>query len=232
MPDLKLYHYPVRACSHVTFNALEEAGIDYDDQSIDIFKGEQKSPEYLKIHPGGKVPALVVDGKTLTENAAILMYLSSLAPDAGLLPKSSSDFERSKYYSDLVWVSSTFHPAIRQVRMAIRFTDGDPAGVQSKGIEFSTAIFDMLKHAWRATNGGMATHGRWLMCTSIGVLSPRPARSSCLWRNIRLSCRIWVVSKPGQAFKRRWRGKLPQKSGTGAYFQTNKSRWSTLCSVR
>ena len=145
MPDLKLYHYPVRACSHVTFNALEEAGIDYDDQSIDIFKGEQKSPEYLKIHPGGKVPTLVVDGKTLTENAAILMYLSSLAPDAGLLPKSSSDFERSKYYSDLVWVSSTFHPAIRQVRMAIRFTDGDPAGVQSKGIEFSTAIFDMLE---------------------------------------------------------------------------------------
>ncbi|MEL7028770.1 MAG: glutathione S-transferase family protein [Pseudomonadota bacterium] len=142
---MKLYHYPVRACSHVTFNALEEAGLDYEDQSVDIMKGEQKSTEYLKIHPGGKVPALVVDGATLTENAAILIYLNAIAPDALLLPKADSPFEQAKYYSDLVWVSSTFHPAIRQVRMAMRFTDGDPAGVQAKGVEFSTAIFDQVE---------------------------------------------------------------------------------------
>lgn len=145
MPDLKLYHYPVRACSHVTFNALEEAGLDYDDQSIDIMKGEQKSGDYLKIHPGGKVPALVVDGITLAENAAILIYLNSIAPDAKLLPSGEGPFEQAKSYSDLIWVSSTFHPAIRQVRMAMRFTDGDPSGVQAKGVEFSTAIFNHVE---------------------------------------------------------------------------------------
>ncbi|MEM7570572.1 MAG: glutathione S-transferase family protein [Pseudomonadota bacterium] len=145
MPDLKLYHYPVRACSHVTFNALEEAGLDYDDQSVDILKGAQKSPEYLKIHPGGKVPALVVDGVTLTENAAILMYLNTLAPQAQLLPAAPSSFETAKYGSDLIWISATVHPAIRQVRMAVRFTDGDPSGVQAKGIEFTTAIFDTIE---------------------------------------------------------------------------------------
>ncbi|MEM6681940.1 MAG: glutathione S-transferase family protein [Pseudomonadota bacterium] len=145
MPDLKLYHYPMRACSHVTFTALVETGLEFSDQSIDIVKGQQKSPEYLKIHPAGKVPALVVDGATLTENAAMLMYINGLAPDAGLLPAASDSFDQAKVFADLVWVSATFHPSVRQVRMAMRLTDGDPAGVQAKGIEFTTAIFDMLE---------------------------------------------------------------------------------------
>ncbi|MEM8937263.1 MAG: glutathione S-transferase family protein [Pseudomonadota bacterium] len=147
MPKLKLYHYPVRACSTVTFNALEEANLEYDDQSIDIIAGEQKSPEYLKVHPGGKVPALVVDDKVLTENAAILGYLNMLAPQANLLPQSDDLYERASCNSDLIWISSTFHPAIRQMRMPLRFThaEGEYAGIQAKGVEFTTAIFDQLE---------------------------------------------------------------------------------------
>lgn len=145
MPELKLYHYPLRACSLVTFNALEEAGLEYEDQSVDILKGEQKSPDYLKVHPGGKVPALRVDDQVLTENAAILIYLDALAADANLLPTEGGMVGRAKGYSDLIWCSSTFHPAVRQVRMAMRFTDGDYSGVQAKGVEYVTAIFNQVE---------------------------------------------------------------------------------------
>ncbi|MEO0367188.1 MAG: glutathione S-transferase family protein [Pseudomonadota bacterium] len=136
MSKLTLYHYPL-ACSFVTLNALEEAGLAYEDEAIDIFKGQQKSPEYLKIHPFGKVPALKVGEDTvLYENAAILMYLDALAPQAGLLPGSDeTPAVKSRAHADLIWCSSTLHPAIRQHRMPIRFTTGDPAGVKADGIE-------------------------------------------------------------------------------------------------
>lgn len=140
MPRLKLYYFP-RACSLVTLNALIEAKLDYELNVVNILKGEQKSPEYLEVHKDGKVPALQIGGRSLTENAAILMYLNSLAPEGCLLPKTDDGFERAQHASDLVWCSSTFHPAIRQVRMPIRFTTGDPSGVRAKGVEFATNMF-------------------------------------------------------------------------------------------
>ena len=44
--------------------------------------------------------------------------------------------ERAGQVSDLVWCSATVHPMVRQIRMPIRFTDGDPSGVQAKGHEY------------------------------------------------------------------------------------------------
>ncbi|MCG8441910.1 MAG: glutathione S-transferase family protein [Caulobacterales bacterium] len=158
MADITLYHMP-RACSRVTMNALEEAGLSYDLRAVNIFKFEQKTPDYLKIHPGGKVPAFIYDGRVMTENAAILMFIHTIAPHAGLLPAASDDFGRIKYYSDLVWCSATFHPAIRQVRMPIRFTDGDPSGVQAKGVEYTTDILRQVEA--RVRNGGWWHGDAW-----------------------------------------------------------------------
>ncbi|MEM7016090.1 MAG: glutathione S-transferase family protein, partial [Pseudomonadota bacterium] len=139
MANITLYHFP-RACSQVTMNALEEAGLEYDDIVINILKGEQKSPDYLKIHRSGKVPALVFDGKVMTENASILIFLDSLKPEAHLLPKTDDPVAKANMYSDLIWCSGTIHPAVRQVRMPVRFTDGDPSGVQEKGREYVHGI--------------------------------------------------------------------------------------------
>ncbi len=136
MPNLKLYMMPF-ACSRVTLNALEEAELECELQAINILKGDQKTPEYLRIHPSGKVPALSVDGTIITENAAILMFLNAFQPDAGLLPKAEGPLEQARFHSDLIWCSSTFHPAIRQVRAPMRFTDGDISGVFAKGLEYT-----------------------------------------------------------------------------------------------
>ncbi|MEM6895982.1 MAG: glutathione S-transferase N-terminal domain-containing protein, partial [Pseudomonadota bacterium] len=70
---MKLYFFP-RACSGVTMTALDMAGVEYDRQLINIFKGEQKTPDYLAINPSGAVPTLLVDGKPIYENASILIY--------------------------------------------------------------------------------------------------------------------------------------------------------------
>lgn len=72
---LTLY-YAAGACSLAAHIVLEESGEKYEARKMDLSKGEQRTPEYLKIHWLGRVPALQLDnGKPLTENTAILPYL-------------------------------------------------------------------------------------------------------------------------------------------------------------
>ncbi|MEM1112780.1 MAG: glutathione S-transferase family protein [Pseudomonadota bacterium] len=140
---MTLYCMP-RACSRVTMTALEAIGLPYERQVINIFTQQQKTPEYLAIHPGGKVPALSVDGEVLTENASILLYLHQTYPEGQLLPESANAVQAAQKVSELVWCGGTLHPIIRQVRMPIRFTDGDPSGVREKGVEMLTAVLERI----------------------------------------------------------------------------------------
>ena len=68
---LKLYYAP-GACSTASHIGLEESGAKYDSQALAFATNEQKTPEYLKINPRGRVPALVIDEGTIVENTAIL----------------------------------------------------------------------------------------------------------------------------------------------------------------
>lgn len=144
MTNYILYHYPLRACSTVTVNALMETGLEFDDRVINILKGEQNEEAYRKIHPHGKVPALSVDGKVIIENVAILLYIDSIEPNI-LFPKAKTSLERASIYSDLVWCTATMHTAIRQVRMPMRYTSGDVSGVREKGLEETTHIFNVIE---------------------------------------------------------------------------------------
>ena len=152
MTALDFYFCPF-ACSGVSLCALEELDLDYSAHPVNIFSGEQKSPEYLKIHPHGKVPALVANGRTITENASILLYLHGQTPGSTLFPNVTDDVERARQASDLIWCSSGLHPIARQIRRADRLTDGDPQPLVAKGIEM---FHDVLR--------GIEAHvtvGRW-----------------------------------------------------------------------
>ncbi|MGD9883652.1 MAG: hypothetical protein AB7U95_26430 [Reyranella sp.] len=56
---LKLYYAP-GACSTASHIGLEESGAKFDSQALAFAKSEQRTPEYLKINPRGRVPALVI----------------------------------------------------------------------------------------------------------------------------------------------------------------------------
>jgi GST-like protein len=55
---------------------LEEAGLPYEPVAVDTRKGQQFAPDYLKVNPNGKVPAIDDDGTIVFDSNAILLYLA------------------------------------------------------------------------------------------------------------------------------------------------------------
>jgi GSH-dependent disulfide-bond oxidoreductase len=76
---MRVYYFPTPNGRKVTI-ALEEMGLAYEIVPVNILRGEQEQPEFLRISPNGRIPALVdwtVDGAQikLFESGAILQYL-------------------------------------------------------------------------------------------------------------------------------------------------------------
>ncbi|MDX5373086.1 MAG: glutathione S-transferase N-terminal domain-containing protein [Pseudomonadaceae bacterium] len=56
--------------------ALEELGLPYEVHALSFDRQEQKTPEFLRINPNGRIPAIVDDGFAVFESGAILIYLA------------------------------------------------------------------------------------------------------------------------------------------------------------
>lgn len=88
---MKLY-YLAGACSLASYISLIEAGQKFDGVAVD--RGTRKTPDgrdYNSINPKGYVPALELDdGSVLTENVAVLSYISTLDPSGKLAPKAGT----------------------------------------------------------------------------------------------------------------------------------------------
>ena len=97
--------------------ALEELGLEYELHPVNVKKGEQKQPEYLRINPNGKVP-VIVDSEspnestfTLSESAAILIYLAEKT--GRLLP--SDSFGRARVLEQIFFHVTGVGPAMGQL---------------------------------------------------------------------------------------------------------------------
>jgi GST-like protein len=89
---------------------LEELGIVYKTQLIDIAAGDQLSPGFAALNPNRKVPVLRAGDLVLFESAAILEYLAER--HGGLLSSHSATRWQSKSW--LYWSASTFGPMAGQ----------------------------------------------------------------------------------------------------------------------
>lgn len=122
---LTLFYSP-GACSMASHIGLEESGAQYELKPVALAKGEQRSPEYLKVNPRGKVPALRLDdGSVLIENTAILTYLARRFPEKGLLPK--DNVAEARCISMMAWLSNTVHPAFTHIFRPERFSEDQNA---------------------------------------------------------------------------------------------------------
>ncbi len=107
---MKLYFNPQSRATIAKW-MLDECGADYEIVHIDLEKREQETPEFLRINPAGKLPALVDGASRIFEGAAICLCHSDKFPEAGLAPKVSAS-ERGRYLSLMVYSTSQLEPAM------------------------------------------------------------------------------------------------------------------------
>ena len=102
---LKLY-YSIRTRATRPRWMMEELGVKYDLVRINMQERQHKSPEYLKIHPHGLIPALADGDQVIFESAAICLYLADKFPEKQLAPPPTSA-ERGKYYQWVLYAIAT-----------------------------------------------------------------------------------------------------------------------------
>jgi glutathione S-transferase len=149
-----LYFSP-GVCSMASHIALEETGEPYEKKPTLLPKGEHKTEAYLKINPRGKVPALIVDGKVLTENTAILTYLGRRFPEKNLWPK--DPFDEARCISTMAWFSNSVHPPYTHYLRPERFAEA---------AEAHAAVKEMGKKTFMANCGeidAMLQGKTWIM---------------------------------------------------------------------
>lgn len=102
---LALYYYPGNA-SLLPHMMLREIGVPFELRLVDRGQNLQKSAEYLKLNPNGRIPVLVDDDLVLFETAAIVLHLVDRFPEAGFAPAVGTK-ERAEFYKWMVHLTNT-----------------------------------------------------------------------------------------------------------------------------
>lgn len=159
------FYYAKNTCALASRIALEEAGLAYDLIKVDFASNQQRSPDYLKINPKGRVPALATERGVITETPAILAFIAQSAPAAKLAPLDDA-FAFAEIQAFTNYLCSTVHVAHAHNRRGTRWAD-EPASIEDmkrKVPETMAACFDIIEH-------GMY-QGPWVMGESYTIADP------------------------------------------------------------
>jgi glutathione S-transferase len=145
-----LHYYPANA-NAAPHMLLEEIGAQYELLLVDRAVNGQKSKEYLKINPMGRIPTLVDRDLVLSEAAAIVLHLVDAHPDAGLAPKVGTP-ERAKFYQWLTFLTNSLQEELMIYQYPERLAGNDAAataivkrGAEARASAFLDVIDDHLK---------------------------------------------------------------------------------------
>ena len=126
---------------------LEEIGMDYEVHSVNISKGEQKEPEFLKIGPNNKIPVIVDrdNGISLMESGAILQYLAKKSGQ--LMPTKDDDYWKMQEW--LMFQMASVGPMFGQVHTFVRYGE-------SKNVEASERYLNECHRIYSVMNKHLA----------------------------------------------------------------------------
>jgi glutathione S-transferase len=118
---LTLFHAPMSRSSRVR-SLIDEMGIqDWVDIVHVTIRRQDGSGrrDATNPHPEGKSPCLLHDGRLITESGAVMLYLTTLFPDAGLAPRQGDDPRWGEYLTWMVWYGSVMESVLINEAMGI-----------------------------------------------------------------------------------------------------------------
>lgn len=149
----KLYYSP-GACSLAPHIVLKELGVPHEAICVPTGDEAHRRPEFLKINPLGRLPALALETGVLTEVPAIMLYLAERHDSARLIPQALE--QRARLWELLSLIASSIHPAYAMVIRPDRVVSDEVAhaGLQSSGrARFEALLAHVEKHVFTQTSG-------------------------------------------------------------------------------
>ena len=121
---------------------LEELGLPYEAHAVDIGKDEQFKPEFLKISPNNRIPAIVdhETDMTLMESGAILIYL---ADKTGKLMPEHVD-ARYRVIEWLMWQMGGTGPMFGQVHHFVKYNKGKAPYAEERYLKEAHRLYGVL----------------------------------------------------------------------------------------
>ena len=120
MPEFELYNATQSICSHKVRFALHAKEKAFKEHVLDLWSGDQLTPEYLAINPNGLVPALIHKDMSIIDSLVIVQYLDELFPDPHpLIPKDA--LARARMRSLMAYIDEVPTPAVRVPSYNIAF---------------------------------------------------------------------------------------------------------------
>ncbi|KAJ5305183.1 uncharacterized protein N7443_004843 [Penicillium atrosanguineum] len=166
-PTVRLWYSP-GACSFVPHVALGEAGIKAD---LILAQVGAMAEEFQAVNPKRRVPVLAIDDEVITEMAAILTAVSSLAPESKLLGRTT--LETIRVYEWLNYFSTTAHAqAVASVFRTERFTN-DPStypAIRQKGRETIQEVYALIEEKLKASGTQFAVGDSFTVADACLVL--------------------------------------------------------------
>ncbi len=159
------FYYGVGTCALATHIALEEVGAPYEAVRLDMAGGQQRSAEYLKVNPKGRVPALVTEQGVLTETPALLVFVAQQFKAANLAPL-DDPFAFARVQAINSYLCSTVHIAHAHKTRGARWTD-DAAAIETmkrKVPETMTACAELIESDM--------IQGPWVMGDAYTICDP------------------------------------------------------------
>ena len=157
--------YAHNTCSLASHIALENSGAAYEAKRLNFAENEQRKPEYLKINPKSRVPALVTGQGILTETPAILVYIAQSFPKANLIP-ANDPFRLGQIQSFNSYLCSTVHPAHAHRTRGYRWSDDEAARetMKKKVPQNIGDCFDLIEREY--------FKGPWVMGADYTIADP------------------------------------------------------------
>jgi GSH-dependent disulfide-bond oxidoreductase len=121
---------------------FEELGLPYTAHPIDISKGEQFQPDFLKISPNNRIPAIIDrdSGFHLMESGAILMYFAEKT--GKLMPQ--EEYRRYRAIEWLMWQMGGIGPMLGQVHHFVKYTQGKAPYAEERYLKEAHRLYGVL----------------------------------------------------------------------------------------